>query len=93
MPLWGPYDEMLDSKIADMNNVGGGGFAGSITAALFLQRFVTRADRWLHVDLYGWSPKPRPGRPEGAEPQSMRAVYRLIQQEFSGKPKKAKRRR
>ena len=93
MPLWAPYDEMLDSKIADMNNVGGGSFAGSITAALFLQRFVTRADRWLHIDLFGWSPKPRPGRPEGAEPQAMRAVYRLIQQGFSGKPKKAKRKR
>jgi leucyl aminopeptidase len=93
MPLWAPYGEMLESKIADLNNVGGGAFAGSITAALFLQRFVTRADNWLHIDLFGWSPKPRPGRPEGAEPQSMRAVYRLIRERYYGRAKKAKRRK
>lgn len=93
MPLWSPYDEWLESKIADMNNISGGSFAGSITAALFLQRFVTRTDNWVHLDLFGWSPKPRPGHPEGAEPQTMRAVYRLIERHFAGRPKKAKRRK
>jgi leucyl aminopeptidase len=92
MPLWAPYDEWLDSKIADMNNISGGSFAGSITAALFLQRFVTRTDNWMHLDLFGWSAKPRPGHPEGAEPQTMRAVYRLIERHFAGRPKKIKRR-
>ena len=82
MPLWAPYAEMLDSKIADMNNTAFSSFAGSITAALFLQKFVTQAKRWVHLDLYAWSPKPRPGRPEGAEPQTMRAVYRLIERRY-----------
>ncbi len=90
MPLWPPYAEMLDSKIADMNNVSGGSFAGSITAALFLQRFVTRAPRWVHLDLYAWSPKPRPGRPEGGDPQMMRAVYRLIERRAGKKKPKRK---
>ena len=61
LPLWRPYESMLDSKIADINNVGGGGFAGSITAALFLRRFVTAAKAWLHFDIYAWTPSAKPG--------------------------------
>ena len=90
MPLWAPYAEMLDSKIADINNTALSSFAGSITAALFLQRFVERSPRWVHLDLYAWSPKSRPGRPEGAEPQTMRAVYRLIERRATAKVVKAK---
>jgi leucyl aminopeptidase len=82
LPLWAPYDEDLASRIADVNNAGGNGFAGAITAALFLRRFVAEPSRWLHLDLYGWNPKERPGRPVGAEGQCIRALYGLIRQRF-----------
>jgi len=78
LPLWGPYDQMLDSKVADVNNVGAGGFAGSITAALFLRRFVSAAKAWLHCDIYAWNPAGKPGRPEGGECQAARALYHLL---------------
>jgi leucyl aminopeptidase len=78
LPLWGPYDQLLDSKIADVNNVSAGGFAGSITAALFLRRFVTAAKAWLHCDIYAWNPVTKPGRPEGGECQGARALYHLL---------------
>jgi leucyl aminopeptidase len=82
MPLWSGYDDDLSSRIADLNNVAGHAFAGSIIAALFLRRFVTRSPAWLHVDLYAWNPKERPGRPAGAEAQCVRALYRLIRARF-----------
>ena len=78
MPLWPGYDDEFSSKVADIGNVSAGGFAGSPVAALFLKRFVTATPRWLHIDLYAWNPKERPGRPVGAEAQSVRSVYRLI---------------
>jgi len=78
MPLWRPYDQLLDSKVADVNNVSSGGFAGSITAAMFLRRFVTAAKTWLHCDIYAWNQTTRPGRPEGAECQAARALYALL---------------
>ena len=68
---------MLDSKVADLNNVGTGGQGGAITAALFLRRFVT-AKSWLHLDIFAWTPAAKPGRPEGAECQSARALYALL---------------
>jgi leucyl aminopeptidase len=77
MPLWRPYDQLLDSKVADVNNVSSGGFAGSITAALFLRRFVS-CKSWLHFDIYAWNQTNRPGRPEGAECQAVRALYALL---------------
>lgn len=80
LPLWSGYDDELTSRIADLNNVSTGPFAGAIVAALFLQRFVTRTSNWLHLDLYAWNPKERPGRPIGAEAQCVRALYRLIRQ-------------
>ena len=82
MPLWPPYDSWLDSKVADINNAPSGGFAGSITCALFLQRFVTDAKIWLHVDIYGWTPSAKPARPEGGECQAARAIYRLLSQRY-----------
>lgn len=82
MPLWGPYASMLDSKIADINNAGAGGFAGSITAALFLKRFVGTAKSWLHLDIYAWNPSTRPGRPEGGEAQTIRALDALLAERF-----------
>src|SRR5690606_36807959 len=55
MPLWSPYDRKLASKVADVNNVTSDGFAGAVTAALFLRRFVEKAGSWTHLDVYGWS--------------------------------------
>jgi leucyl aminopeptidase len=78
LPLWRPYAAMLDSKIADLNNVATGGFAGSITAALFLKRFVEAAKSWLHLDVYAWTPAAKPARPEGGECQAARALYALL---------------
>ena len=77
MPLWRPYEAMLDSKVADTNNVATGGQGGAITAALFLRKFVT-AKSWLHLDIFAWTPAAKPGRPEGAECQSARALYALL---------------
>ena len=82
LPLWQPYAKMLDSKIADTNNVSGGGFAGSITAALFLARFVTAAKAHGHFDIYGWNPSAKPGRPEGGEVQGARLVYALLKERY-----------
>ncbi|HMM88599.1 leucyl aminopeptidase family protein [Bradyrhizobium sp.] len=82
MPLWPPYDSWLDSKVADINNAPSGGFAGSITCALFLQRFVTDARSWLHVDIYGWTPSAKPARPEGGECQAARAIYKLLSERY-----------
>ncbi|QPF84245.1 leucyl aminopeptidase family protein [Bradyrhizobium genosp. L] len=83
MPLWPAYDTWLDSKTADINNAPSGGFAGSITCALFLQRFVEHASNWLHVDIYGWTPSAKPGRPEGGECQAARAIYKLLSQRYA----------
>jgi leucyl aminopeptidase len=82
MPLWAGYDEDLSSRMADLNNVSPGAFAGSIIGALFLKRFVTRTRNWLHGDVYAWNPKERPGRPVGGDPHTVRALYRLIRQRF-----------
>ena len=82
LPLWPAYDSWLDSKVADINNAPSGGFAGSITCALFLQRFVTDAKSWLHVDIYGWTPSAKPARPEGGECQAARAIYKLLSQRY-----------
>jgi leucyl aminopeptidase len=82
MPLWPPYDAWLDSKTADINNAPSGGFAGSIICALFLQRFVTDAKSWLHVDIYGWTPSAKPARPEGGECQAARAIYKLLSERY-----------
>jgi len=78
MPFWGRYNEMFSSKVADINNAGTGGFAGSITAALFLKRFVEQARSYVHLDIYGWVPSARPARPLGGEPQAARALFALL---------------
>jgi leucyl aminopeptidase len=82
LPLWAPYDSWLDSRVADINNAPSGAFAGSITCALFLQRFVGAAKSWLHVDIYGWTPTAKPARPEGGECQAARAIYRLLSERY-----------
>jgi leucyl aminopeptidase len=81
LPLWQPYMEMLGSKVADTNNVGGG-HAGAITAALFLSKFAGGAKSWLHLDIFAWNPRERPGRPEGGEANSVRALYALLTERY-----------
>ena len=82
LPLWRPYESMLDSKTADINNVGGPQ-AGAITAALFLNRFVTATRAWAHFDIYAWTPAPKPARPDGGECQVARALYALLKERYS----------
>ncbi len=82
MPLWPAYDTWLDSKVADITNAPSGGFAGSVICALFLQRFVEAAKSWLHVDIFGWTPSAKPGRPEGGECQAARAIYKLLSERY-----------
>lgn len=82
LPLWAPYDSMLESKIADVANVSASGFAGSITCALFLQRFVSKAKAWVHFDVYAWNPSSKPARPEGGECQAARALYALLKYRY-----------
>jgi len=83
MPLWQPYMAMLDSKVADINNAGASPFAGSITAALFLSRFVPEATPWLHADIYAWNPSTKPGRPEGGEAQAIRALFAYLSDRYN----------
>ena len=82
MPLWRPYRKLLDSKAADLNNVSEGPHAGAITAALYLQEFVEPGIPWGHIDVMAWNTRARPGRPEGAEAQTLRAVYAHIAKRF-----------
>ena len=88
LPLWDGYAEMLKSDIADINNAGEGGFAGAITAALFLKRFVPEGTKWLHLDTFAWRPSPRPGRPKGGEALGLRAVFHLLQRRYGPRAQK-----
>ncbi len=78
MPLWAGYDKDLSSSIADLGNIAEGGFGGSITAALYLQRFVDASVPWVHFDVYAWNKKTSPGRPTGGEAQGLRATFAAI---------------
>ena len=80
LPLWRPYDSMLESKTADINNVGGSQ-GGAITAALFMRRFVT-AKSWVHFDVFAWSASAKPGRPEGGDCQAARALYAFLSKRY-----------
>ena len=82
MPLWAPYAANLSGGIADLNNVTTDGFAGAIYGGLFLQRFVTRAKAWAHVDTFAWNPRSRAGRPEGGAAQGVRAAFRLLSKRY-----------
>src|SRR5438874_526769 len=82
MPLWRPYRKMIDSKIADINNVSESPHAGAVTAALYLQEFVEPQIPWAHLDVMAWNPQSRPGRPEGGEATALRALYAHITQRF-----------
>lgn len=82
MPLWDPYQKMLSSKTADVNHISTGGFAGSITAALFLSRFVGNAKSWAHFDIYGWTPTAKPWMPVGGEAQGIRTLFEVIKNKY-----------
>jgi len=81
MPLWAGYEDELASKVADLNNVASSTFAGAIFGGLFLKRFVTESP-WVHIDLYAWNSKDRPGRGVGGEAQALRGVYRYLVERF-----------
>ena len=85
LPLHAPYASLLDSKVADLNNAPGGPFAGAITAALFLRRFVRRTRAHVHFDLFGWNPSTKPGRPEGGEVQTARLAHALVAERYPRK--------
>jgi leucyl aminopeptidase len=78
MPFWDPYEANIEPGIADLDNAPSGGMAGSITAALFLRRFVTSTPRYAHFDIYGWQPQPAPARPKGGVGQGARALLEAL---------------
>ncbi|HWA91214.1 MAG TPA: leucyl aminopeptidase family protein [Rhizomicrobium sp.] len=82
MPLWRGYDSALNSSVADLNNNPDYGYAGAITAALFLGRFVAKAKAWVHLDIAAWSDRPKPWRRKGAEPNTARALYALLKERY-----------
>lgn len=79
MPLWEPYESQLDGKMSDLVNVSSSALAGSLTAALFLRRFVADSAVWAHFDVYSWNAAEKPGRPEGGEIQIARLLYDLVE--------------
>ena len=84
LPLWRGYDPWLNSSVANLNNISSKPFAGSIVAALFLQRFIPADMAWIHIDLYAWNDQLQPGRPEGGEAQAIRALFGAIMQRTGG---------
>jgi leucyl aminopeptidase len=85
LPLWRGYESALSSGVADLNNNPSYGLAGAITAALFLNRFVSRAKAWVHLDIPAWVDRPRPGRRVGAEANCARALYTLLEARYGKK--------
>src|SRR3546814_18073654 len=77
MPLWRPYLRYLTSHVADIANGSSTRMAGSITAALYLERFVPAAQKWAHVDVYAWNDSDSPGRPAGGQPPALRAAHEM----------------
>lgn len=84
MPLWRPYWRYLASGIADIANAGPSKMAGSVTAALYLERFVPAQVPWAHLDVYSWNDADRPGRPAGGEAQALRAAFSMLEARFAG---------
>jgi leucyl aminopeptidase len=84
MPLWRPYLRYLTSGIADLANGGPSKMAGSITAALYLERFVPARQKWAHLDVYAWNDSDRPGKPAGGEAQGLRAAFAMLRARYGG---------
>jgi leucyl aminopeptidase len=89
MPFWSGYERTLDSEVADMSNVSEGPFAGAVTAALFLRRFVRKSRRYAHLDIYGWRTTQRPLGPKGGEPQAARALLEVATSLAAGRARGA----
>ncbi|NNU79170.1 leucyl aminopeptidase family protein [Halovulum dunhuangense] len=83
LPFWNPYEEMIEPDIADLDNAPKGGFAGAITAALFLRRFTEGAGAYVHVDCYAWTPTAKPGRPKGGASQGARALFDMLSRRYA----------
>ena len=83
MPLWDGYDEMLKSDLADLSNAADSPMAGSVTAALFLRRFVPEGTAWAHFDTFAWRPSAKPGRPKGGDALGLRAAFAMLEARFS----------
>jgi leucyl aminopeptidase len=82
LPLWRGYEDTLSSRVADLNNNPAYNYAGAITAALFLNRFVSKTKSWAHLDIPAWIDRTRPGRPIGGEANSARALYALLKERY-----------
>ena len=82
MPLWDGYADLLETDIADLGNAGSSPFAGSITAALFLKRFVPGDTLWAHFDTFAWRPSAKPGRPKGGAAVGLRAAWAMLQARY-----------
>lgn len=87
MPLWDGYADLLETDIADLGNAGSSAFAGTITAALFLKRFVGEGIAWAHVDTFAWRPSAKPGRPKGGAALGMRAAWAMLQARYDRRRK------
>ncbi len=83
LPLHAPYARLIESRIADLDNAGAKPFAGAITAALFLERFVTATGCWAHLDIFAWNDEARPGRPRGGEASGLRPLFAFIEERFA----------
>jgi leucyl aminopeptidase len=82
LPLWRGYEDTISSRVADLNNNPAYNYAGAITAALFLNRFVARTKSWAHLDIPAWIDRARPGRPVGGEANGARAIYALLKERY-----------
>ena len=87
MPLWDGYADLLETDIADLGNAGSSSFAGSITAALFLKRFVPDGAAWAHFDTFAWRPSAKPGRPKGGAALGLRAAWAMLQARYDRRAK------
>jgi leucyl aminopeptidase len=83
MPLWKPYEEMFASDVADIGNAAEGAFAGAVTAALFLQKFVPERTPWAHFDTFAWRASTRPGRPKGGDALGLRAAWTALSARYA----------
>ena len=82
LPLYQPYNEQIKSPIADLSNIGKSSYGGCITAALFLEHFVTEETDWVHIDTFGWNQVARPGRPAGGEALGLRASFNYLKKRY-----------
>jgi leucyl aminopeptidase len=85
LPLWQGYRHMINGDTADLTNAPEGGYAGSITAALFLQEFIAPKTKWAHIDLMAWNLTAKPGRPRGGEAMAIRTIFNILENKFNAR--------